>query len=1204
MGTRRFVLLAVLLALVGAGLFALWKAVGESTTDATRATELTTDGTREATRASSLEAPSTAHESERAPTKVQASTPAAPDSDRTENFKLDGALWIEGSVRVPSGAPPDDSLCVWTVTARDVQSLKWIESTLDSVSLVENVRNAAEFDSRWARRPVDAQSRFRVPCPGDATSAYLVVEGRYLFTAQPKPIQKSKLSEPVVLEPELGAWLVVRCVPPPGASAEQTAAGGHATLFGFSTGSSSGKNRGSVHRELDIADDSMLDLRALPPEVQYTLAVAPKQLANATKSPIPVTAGKKTELDLPLKYGARVSGRVVDEQRAPVAGVKIMSSANGGGMFSFKSSPERSATSASDGSFELAGLNTGTQHLTASLEGWADGDSGEIALKEDQHVTDVVITLPRGSSIRGTVKWPDGTPAKNASVQAIDTSDKRPGARYSRKVRGAKTDEQGQFAIGGLGSGPFLVGANARKLEIARADSTGSATKAVDAAAPGSKSQTASASKSGDESPDDDGDDTPSTPGAKKATLWIATQLDVRGDTTDLALVLRAPPGLAGRVVDPSGTPVRAFKVNVTPDWRSRELSLGRDAYEQSFASDDGSFTVDGVTDGEWKVDVKSDAFMQSGEPPSVRVPQTGDPLVIKMVVAATVSGTVVDPAGTPVVGAQVQRRVKGDRSMTFFMGGDPMSATTDDKGAFALKSVPAGSWQLVASSDGWAKSDPTSVQVVSGQNVDGVALHLRAGGTLVGEVWDARGSHAVGRNVQLFSMMSGDSRQIAVDDGGSFKAEHLTPGTYQVVLEPDEEQKAKIAERPGNGDEGDVADLLSSMKISSCDIKDGEVTHIVLGAPPKSPVKLTGRITQAGAPVSKCTLVVMNEGGSVLQSLKFGKVDASGRYELTIDKPGDVVLVVTKDLGKSKGVDFYLTVPEVPEYAFDLELPVCAIRGTVRGPDGAPIANTTVQLMRDTSGVSIMTMDGPRSEATDSNGRYAFDDLAVGTYAVAAGGSSGMFGEESSYGRVVRGGLHVEKDRVLDPIDLKLTGSGKITGTVRDTNGDPVAGASVFVRDAQGELLARMSACTSDETGEYTYKGLAPGNYTVSARAGTRAARDSASTSVHEGESAHVDLTLEPGTILRVSAVDKSDKPLKAGISVKDEHGFELASMQSMDAMQDFLSGGVSSTEQKFGPLPSGKYVVTATTFDGKSAKKPVTLKDQDERKVVVRIE
>jgi protocatechuate 3,4-dioxygenase beta subunit len=305
-----------------------------------------------------------------------------------------------------------------------------------------------------------------------------------------------------------------------------------------------------------------------------------------------------------------------------------------------------------------------------------------------------------------------------------------------------------------------------------------------------------------------------------------------------------------------------------------------------------------------------------------------------------------------------------------------------------------------------------------------------------------------------------------------------------------------------------------------------------------------------------------------------------------------------------SKGTDFYLTVPSVAEYAFDVDLPVAAIRGTVRGPDGAPIASIQVQIMRDTFGANLMELDGLLSRYTDANGRYSLDGLIPGTYAVAAGGTSSPHIDESTYGRVVRGGLQIDKDRVLDPIDLKLTSACTLTGIVRDSNGQPVASARIFVRDAQGELLARKSTCGSGDNGEFVYRGLAPGTYTVSARVGNRVARESANVSVRDGEKAHMDLVVDAGLSLRVSAVDKSEKPLKAGISVKDERGFELGSILSADAMEDFLTGAISSTEQKFGPLPAGKYVVTATAADGKSGRQSVTLNGQSELKTIVHIE
>jgi hypothetical protein len=1184
MGARRLLLLLVLLGVVSGGIFALWRAIGDHTADAPEALETAAEKPINQMRPSALEAPSGALESERDSRKADAAANATSATEHDQNFPLDGALWIEGSVHSPNAAPNDDSMQVWVVVERYEKIADWTSGVLDSLSVLGEVRDA-DRNTRWSHRAVDASGHFRVPCPGDAPGAFVLLEARYLYVASPKPIDKTLLARPLELTPELGACLALHCRSPEAAGGGTISMNGRATLTGFhlGRGDKHDPSAGSVSRLGIMGADGSVEVRGLPVEARYTLAVNPEHFADIERSPIALAAGQTTELELALKYGARVSGHVVDEQHSPVAGAHVTSTLDAGMMGAgsmFFSNREHGAETASDGSFEFGGLTPGKQTLSATLEGWAGGETSELALIEDQHLTGVEIIMARGCTISGSITWPDGTPAKNAGVHAIAANDASKAIALKRIDLGAKADANGKFTISGLQNGPFRVSAAAAKRDVQHDEPNATPIAVKEATG-----------------------DTHSTRSGKKAVTWIASQSDVSCAATDLSLVLRAPPGLRGRVVDANGAPLTTFTLTVNPYWGSGEpLPIDATTHEQSFVDEAGSFVVDDVSDGDWTIAVKADAFVQSGGPPSIRVPQVGEPLVIKMIAASNVEGVVLEPSGKPAVGARVRRHEKGS-GVSFTFGEDDADATTDDKGAFVMRKVPARACELFASSDSWADSEPVPTQVTAGQNVEGLVLRLRIGGTLVGEVWDARGAHAIGRNVQAVLMATGAERQSTVDDAGAFRCEHLAPGTYQVMLQPSDDDVAAAVASVSGGKEADPTELLGNLKMASCVIKDGELTHVVLGAPPKSPVKLSGRVTQAGAAVSKCTLLVMNEGGSAMESIKFGKVDASGHYEITLNKPGDLVLVVSKELGKV-GADYYLTIPEVTEYTFDIDLPVSAIRGAVRGPDGKLLANVAVELVHDADGANILGAgDGSWGE-TDASGRYSFDDLPAGTYAVAAGGlSSEGSGEDPSFGRVVRGGLHVEKDRTLDPIDLTLTRSGTLSGVVRGANGETVPGAAVFVRDAQGELLARNSSCTSDADGEYKYKGLASGSYTVSARSGAQAAADGASVRVQDGETARADITLGPGTLLRVSAVGEKDKPLKAGISVKDERGFEVASMHSSELAEALMTEGLSSIEQKIGPLPVGKYVVTAMTIDGKSAKKPLTLSGQPERSLSIHV-
>jgi hypothetical protein len=533
-------------------------------------------------------------------------------------------------------------------------------------------------------------------------------------------------------------------------------------------------------------------------------------------------------------------------------------------------------------------------------------------------------------------------------------------------------------------------------------------------------------------------------------------------------------------------------------------------------------------------------------------------------------------------------------------------SAKTDDKGAFTIGDLPPGGVQLVASSESFARSEPTALELAPGQKIEGVVIHLRRGGRLTGEVFDAHGGHAAGRSVMVMSLGGQETREAKVDAAGLFAVENLTPGAYQVISEPTQSEQESMISKGAGGGEIDPSEIFSALKMASAQIKEGETTHVVLGAPPKAPVRVFGAVTRAGEPVRSGTILCLGEGGSLLSKLKMAKVRESGEYEIKLDEPGAVVLSYQRDLAGGGAGEFHVTIPEAAEYHLDLDVPTGGLRGIVRGPDGAPLAGISISLLRPGGLSSISAMDQGGNETSDESGRFEFSELSAGTYGLAAGGNSTIAGDErdTPWGRTVVSGLRVESNRIREGVEIRLTKPGSITGLVRDADGNPVAGATIFARDEHGEILHRFSGVATDARGRFAYRGLAPGRYILCARSKTLASPESAPVSVHEGEAAEVELAAGTGTTLLVSAEDKDGATLHAGFEVRDEHGHDVTEMYDMGNVEGLLTEGLSSTQSRIGPLPPGEYKVTATAFDGRSASKPVHLRGQDERGIKLRIE
>ncbi len=486
--------------------------------------------------------------------------------------------------------------------------------------------------------------------------------------------------------------------------------------------------------------------------------------------PWPMRPGERRGPTLTLEPAFSVSGTVVDEQGAPVAGVEIKAGLKPG---SRPSSPGGwgsggNAFTGAAGTFRISTLYPGIAHeVRFTRKGFASATEELAPLQPGRPAAPLRVVLRKGRTAFGRVVTAADEPVSGARL--VLEPDLSGGSMMFRMGRmweqaealEAASDANGRFEIPDLPAGSFKLTAS----------------------------------------------------GSGHAPITVpGLTVPEGGGSVDLGtVVLMQGVALEGFVTS-GGKPVQGARILLSETSGDPFAGIGKpDAAPAAISGQDGFFRIEDRRAGESvDIDVLRSGFAP-GAAPGVVVPAE-EPVRIVLKPTSAVEGRTVDPDGKPVPGTRLFLMPTGPTAMgggSFVFTSESMrDAVSGEDGLFRMEDVPAGSFELSASASGRQTTEMTNLEVRSGQDLTGVEVVMAPGAIVEGRVL-ASGRPVPGARVELVMPRSSgisfsfNSTEAAADGDGYYRIDGVAPGTrtFQATAKGFRKGGRELEVKPGGND-------------------------------------------------------------------------------------------------------------------------------------------------------------------------------------------------------------------------------------------------------------------------------------------------------------------------------------------------------------------------------------------------------------------
>ncbi|GMK42639.1 hypothetical protein PCCS19_56990 [Paenibacillus sp. CCS19] len=502
------------------------------------------------------------------------------------------------------------------------------------------------------------------------------------------------------------------------------------------------------------------------------------------------------------------------------------------------------------------------------------------------------------------------------------------------------------------------------------------------------------------------------------------------GETTIENFVLTPNPGsVSGTVTDSSGNPIAGAILTI-----SLNVSGGGLITTRYVSQTDGSYLIENLFPAPYLITVAANTFQSTFQSVTVASEQRAVANFVLQSNPGTLSGTVVDNNGIPVAGAAVLIKTSTGNGVTI------ATIFSDPNGHFQTSSLAPGNYTLLSSAPDFQTASAT-VTVRSDEVTPITLVLLPDPGSIQGSVVDARtGQPIFGVLVSVTDINNFQIASIIADDVSTFRFDSLPPGSYTVAV------------RALHYQSGTLGAIVMSNSTTPIDFRLQPEPGIILGKV---------------APAIGGALVQLFNSNNILISTAI--TDPQGSFGFLGEAVGAYYLTAIADGFTSQVAGATVTSNQTTQVTINLTPNPGSIAGAVVDTAGNPIPTAVVKVLNSNESIR-------GSSPAQGDGSYVVEGIPVGTKTVIA--SAPNFSNQVK-GLTINPGQDVTQFNFVLQADPG-TVSGQITDSV---SGLVIPGANIEIRADEASGLA-VSAVASTPFGNYQFTGLAPGSYTVIAKA------------------------------------------------------------------------------------------------------------------------